>query len=153
MVINISYSLLNIYEQIRHNIVLYQGRAQCSLLSDGEADALMVHLKICSIESHQDWVTSCDNLQQNDGVATQRHTGHFDVNSLIQKKLKIHTDFSFSVKGRTTVCRDSRDLVSGKLNHTQTGKFYEVIIIWEKTEYFLQINPIHCDICHIKKQI
>lgn len=51
-IINISYSLLNICEQIRDDIVLCQGRAHSSLLSNGEANSLMVHLKICSIESY-----------------------------------------------------------------------------------------------------
>lgn len=70
---DISYSLLNIYEQVRHHIVLCQERAHCSLLSNGEADSLMAHLKICSIESYRGWVTSGGNLQKNDGIATKRH--------------------------------------------------------------------------------
>lgn len=69
---DISYSLLNIYEQIRH-IVLCQESAHCMLLSNGEADSLMAHLKICSIVSYRDWVTSGGNLQKNDGIATKRY--------------------------------------------------------------------------------
>lgn len=50
--INIFYSLLNVYEQIRHDVVLCQSRAHSLLLSDGEADSLMVHLETRSVKSH-----------------------------------------------------------------------------------------------------
>lgn len=146
--INIFYSLLNVYEQIRHDVVLCQSRAHSLLLSDGEADSLMVHLETRSVKSHWGWVTSCGHHQQNDGIGARKQCRSCWCEILHLEQIK-NPQSTSSVTCRACVYRDSGAIASGKLSYTHFCECYKVTTIQKKSDYFFQINLIHLYICHI----
>lgn len=144
---HISYSFLNIYEQIRHNIIVWLGRAHCSQLNNWETDSLMVYLKMCLIESYWDWVTWCGNLQQNDSSCKKTHSSFWCKISHPEQIQNPHLPPPVKAEPLLVETTKIRPRWAWRYPHfwILPGHNYPK----RKGKYFFQINQIHLYTRHI----